>query len=108
MSLNCLKDLMILQIIFSLFLFSCGKSKIEQSEEILVRIGDKTITKSEFINRAEFTIRPNYCNSDNYINRKIVLNSLIAEKLLAIEAGEDNELLRNKKLQKPILQNNLN
>lgn len=35
--------------------------------------------------RSEYTIRPQYCAGDNYIHRKIVLNSLIAEKLLALE-----------------------
>ena len=54
---------------------------------------------NEFIRRAEYTIRPRYCNSDNYIHKKIILNSLIAEKLMALEAGKDNELFRNEKFQ---------
>ena len=54
-------------------------------EEILVKIDNKIITKNEFIKRAEYTIRPPYCRSDNYIHKKIILNSLIAEKLLALE-----------------------
>jgi hypothetical protein len=95
MHFSTIKNLVIFQIIFSLLVFSCSKTKNDQAEEILVRIGDKTITKNEFINRAEFTIRPNYCNRDNYVHRKIVLNSLVAEKLLAIEAGVDNDLLKN-------------
>ena len=83
-----------------LIIISCGKKAIDQPcEDILVRIGDKTISVNEFIRRAEYTIRPRYCNSDNYIHKKIVLNSLIAEKLFALEAGNDNELSRNERFQ---------
>jgi len=65
----------------------------QKGEEIvIVRVGNKTITKTEFMNRAEFVPRPDYCRFDNPIHRKIVLNTLIAEKLLAIETGENNEL----------------
>ena len=83
-----------------LIITSCGKKAPDQAyEKILARIGDKTISMNEFIRRAEYTMRPCYCNSDNYIHKKIVLNSLIAEKLLALEAGNDNELFQNEKFQ---------
>ena len=84
-------------LISNLLLISCGEQSIDQNidEKILARIGDKTISVNEFIRRAEYTIRPPYCSDENYIHRKIVLNSLIAEKLLALEAGENNELTRN-------------
>ena len=52
---------------------------------ILVEINDRVITKNDFIIRSEYTIRPSYCKSNNQIHKKIILNSLIAEKLLAIE-----------------------
>ena len=68
-------------------------------ETLLVRVGEKTISKNEFIRRAEYTIRPAYCRRDNYIHRKIILNSLIAEKLLALEAGENLPILENKRFQ---------
>ena len=68
-------------------------------EIILARVDGKSISVPEFIERAEYTIRPAYCRSDDYIQRKIVLNSLLAEKLLALEAGEDNELIRNAEFQ---------
>lgn len=75
---------------------SCHRPSVpEPDETILVRVGDKTISLNEFIRRAEYTPRPPYCNSDNYIHKKIVLNSLIAEKLLAIEAGNNNPLVEN-------------
>ncbi|HDP67614.1 MAG TPA: hypothetical protein ENN20_03815 [Candidatus Marinimicrobia bacterium] len=64
-------------------------------EKILAKVGDRIITTDEFIRRAEYTIRPTYCRQDYYIHRKIVLNSLIAEKMLALEAGADNELVLN-------------
>jgi len=50
-----------------------------------VEIGDKVITIQDFIRRAEYTIRPPYCSQGNYIHKKIILNSLIAEKLTALE-----------------------
>ncbi|MBN1155198.1 hypothetical protein JXB12_09805 [candidate division KSB1 bacterium] len=75
----------------------CARQKKEAIKEgdILVKIDDKVITVDEFIRRAEYTIRPPYCQRDNYIHKKIVLNSLIAEKLLALEAGNPPDLLQN-------------
>ena len=85
----------ILSYILSLFfLIACGSEDISK-EKILVEIGNKSLSLNEYIRRAEYTIRPPYCRSSNYIHRKIVLNSLIAEKLLALEAGEQNELTEN-------------
>ena len=81
---------------FAMFLFFCGRNEIQQpKEKILAKIGEKTISENEFIRRAEFTIRPQYCNGENYIHRKIILNSLIAEKLFALEANNKNPLSQN-------------
>jgi hypothetical protein len=85
---------LLLAIIFG----ACQRAKGPE-ENILVRVGDRTISKEEFITRAEYTIRPPYCKGDNYIQRKIVLNSLIAEKLYALEAGDRNELTENEQFQ---------
>ena len=74
---------------------ACGQRTEPPQEAALARVGDRVITVDEFLRRAEYTPRPPYCRGDNYIHRKIVLNTLIAEKLLALEAGQDNELLRN-------------
>lgn len=82
-----------------LLMVACSRKPQQPKEEILARVGPKTISVNEFIRRAEYTLRPAYCRGDNYIHRKIVLNSLIAEKLLALEAGEDNELTRNEQFQ---------
>jgi len=89
-------------IVFMLFIiiFGCQDKKYEEpNEKILVRVGEKTISESEFLRRAEYTIRPTYCAGTNYIHKKIVLNSLIAEKMLALEAGENNKLSQNEEFQ---------
>jgi len=93
--INRIKSVLLFGLIL---LFSVGCSKRESaipSGNIIARIGDRQITVDEFIRRAEYAIRPNYCKQDNYIHHKIVLNSLIAEKLMAMEAGNENELLQN-------------
>ncbi len=83
-----------------LLLAQCTSTeKAEFDETILVKVGDRTISVNEFIRRAEYTIRPAWCKNDNYVHRKIVLNSLIAEKLLAIEAEADGVMLSNPEVQ---------
>ena len=78
-----------------IFFLGCSEDGSEKPGEVLIaKVGNKTISRFEFIRRAEYTIRPAYCRSDNYIHRKIVLNSLLAEKLFALEAGEQNELMQ--------------
>ncbi len=86
-------------LIILVLILSCGKKEFLPEEKILVRIADKMITTDEFVRRAEYVVRPPYCSDDNYIHKKIILNSLIAEKLTALEAGEDNELMRNAEFQ---------
>lgn len=84
-------------IAFGLFISSCSDVKDEDPEEIiLAKIGDETISLAEFTRRSEMTIRPPYASGDNNLNKKIVLNSLIAEKMLALEAGENNDLAQSK------------
>lgn len=77
---------------------SCRPRSELPQEAALARVGDRVITVDEFLRRAEYTPRPPYCRGDSYIHRKIVLNTLIAEKLLALEAGQDNELFGNEQL----------
>ena len=87
-------------IILTLIISSCGiMKKEEQKEIILARVGGKTISLNEFIRRTEYTVRPPYCKGDNNVHKKIILNSLIAEKMLALEAGENNTLDQNKRFQ---------
>ena len=61
-------------------------------QDTLVIIDDQIITKTDFIKRAEYTVRPKYCNTDNNIDKKIILNSLIAEKLLALENNSELDI----------------
>ncbi len=81
----------ILIIVILIIIVSCSKEeKIEEPQILpLVKIGDITISKDEFIRRAEYTIRPNYCKNNYNIHKKIILNSIIAEKLFALEADND-------------------
>lgn len=67
-------------------------------QNILAKVGDKVITVDEFYRRAEYTIRPNYCKTFNNIDKKIILNSLIAEKLLAMETDENSAIYTNKRI----------
>jgi len=84
--------------IFVLIFLSCSTNDNNVPETILAKVGDKTISVNEFIRRAEYTIRPVWCRNDDYIHRKIVLNSLIAEKMFALEAAEAEELLTNQEV----------
>ncbi len=71
----------------SLF-YSCNKQTdagASAQKNILAQVGYKIITVNDFIKRCEYVPRPVYCKGDNYIHKKIALNSLVAEKLLAIE-----------------------
>ena len=72
----------------TLFIFSISFSICQTNEptNILAKVDDRIITLQDFIRRAEYSIRPDYCRQANYIHKKIILNSLIAEKLLALEA----------------------
>ena len=69
-------------------------STTEKEETILARVGSKTISLNEFLRRAEYTIRPAYCRNNTNIDKKIILNSLIAEKLLSLEAGDNNSFIK--------------
>ncbi|MDP7217515.1 MAG: hypothetical protein QF439_04610 [Candidatus Marinimicrobia bacterium] len=85
-------------------LFSCSGRVPENNLDILAKVGDRIITKQDFIRRAEYSIRPLYCRQANYIHKKIILNSLIAEKLLALEAEKAKvDLLDNPLFQSFVL-----
>ena len=87
-------------IILIFILASCGKKEqVEPKEKILVKIGDKSISVDEFIRRAEYTVRPPYCRGNHNLDKKIVINSLVAEKLMAIEAGDSNAFIMNDNIQ---------
>ncbi|NOG45015.1 MAG: hypothetical protein HND50_07280 [Calditrichaeota bacterium] len=85
----------LLSVFLVLILVACSTKENEVQETILAKVGDKTISVNEFIRRSEYTVRPSWCKNDNYIHRKIVLNSLIAEKLVAAEVEETEKILTN-------------
>ncbi|MFH1196618.1 MAG: hypothetical protein V1720_13030 [bacterium] len=73
-----------------------------RSKVIIAKVADRVITLDDFISRAEFTIRPAYCKGYTNLDKKIVLNSLIAEKLFAIESDVKNDLMQNQKFRNMI------
>ncbi|MBN1482464.1 hypothetical protein EH223_10505 [candidate division KSB1 bacterium] len=85
-----------------LFFTFCSKRPDQPEQVIIAQVADRAISLDEFIKRSEYTIRPPYARGDHYIHKKIVLNSIIAEKLMAIEGGEDNELAARPEFQRYI------
>ena len=73
-------------ILFYLFISCENRSNVSADFSILAKVGNRTITKRDFLNRAEYTIRPIFCKGNLYYHKKIILNNLIAEKLLALES----------------------
>ena len=72
-------------------LIGCEKDNLSTTpKDILAKVGDRFITSKDFLQRAEYTIRPEYCKGNYYIHKKIILNNLIAEKLLALEIESSN------------------
>lgn len=74
---------------------SCDKTPtINLDQEVIIaKIENKVITVNDFLKRCEYSPRPAYCNGDNYIHKKIALNSLIAEKMLAIEFDRNKQAI---------------
>jgi len=91
-------------LVAALILFtSCSqpknKTELKTPDNILALVGDKAITVNDFIKRCEYVPRPPYCRGDNYIHKKIALNSLIAEKLFAIEfENRDLHMTENQRM----------
>lgn len=95
-----MRRILILLILFFI-LAGCSKKDdiVDSPGRVLAKIGNSIIREDEFIKRAEYTIRPIYCKGDLNIHKKIVLNSLIAEKLMAMEVNSDSIVNSNKYLQ---------
>ena len=89
-------------IICTLFVNCIKKEQPEPQSRVLVEVGDRAITVNEFLKRAEYTIRPPYCKSDYGVSKKIVLNSLIAEKMMALEENPDSVIERGTRAAKYI------
>ena len=78
-------------------LFGCSVQAPVPEELILARVGSSILTIQDFIRRSEYTIRPVYCRQKNYIHKKIILNSLIAEKLTALEFEKEAQATQKDK-----------
>ncbi len=79
-----------LSLLLIFFSMGCTTQSDIPELQILAEVGSSSITIQDFIRRAEYTIRPDYCRQSNYIHKKIILNSLISEKLIAIEYESQN------------------
>ncbi len=88
--------------VFAAFFLQCSRKAEVNSKNILVRVADREITVDEFIRRAEYTIRPRYARGNTNIDKKIIFNSLVAEKMLALEAGDGNKLANSVHFQRYI------
>ena len=70
--------------------FGCTNSSIEITDnhiDVLAIVDKKIITVNDFIKRAEYNVRPVYCSGNSYNDKKIILNSLIAEKIFALNTN---------------------
>jgi hypothetical protein len=74
-----------------------NSSDLPDEKIVIARVGSREISLTDFIERAEYTIRPAYCKGSFNNDKNIILSTLIAEKILSLEASEDNELLKNEK-----------
>ena len=63
-------------------------SQTKPDDTILAKIGEKTISVDDFLQRCELTIRPN-----NFKSKNTALNNLVSEKILALEAVQSTRLL---------------
>lgn len=96
---NFTKSLIVICFSVSTILFCTDSKDPEIAGTFLARVGSQVITEEDFVRRAEFSIRPQYCAGNNAIHKKIVLNSLIAEKLLALEEHSQSDLDTNRMFQ---------
>ena len=81
--------------LFGMMPGSDSTGRMGDAEVVLARVGDREITVRDFLERAEYTIRAPYCKGSSNVEKNIVLNTLIAEKLLAIEADQSSALLKS-------------
>ena len=65
--------------------FLCADAR----SRVIVEIGDDVITVEDFIQRAEYTPRPLYCRGNTDLDKRIILNTLIGEKLFSMEMNKD-------------------
>ena len=76
-------------ILLFLTILSISFLDANSSGEVIAQIGDRVITVQDFIERAEYTPRPLYCKGNSTIDKRIILNTLIGEKLFSMEMKKD-------------------
>ena len=69
------------------------------SAQILAIVANDTVFVNDFLRRTEYNVRPPYCDDNQLYDKRVILNSIIAEKLFALEAGDQNEMRNSKKYQ---------
>jgi hypothetical protein len=84
-------------------LSGCAKNTDAETSPILAKVNDRIINQEDYLARAELTVRPDYCRGKGETDKQIVLNSLIAEKLLALEGEKDSVLTGNQSFQNYLL-----
>ena len=67
------------------FSFLCGDTQ----NRVVAQIADQMITVNDFIKRAEYTPRPLYCRGNTSLDKRIILNTLIGEKLFSMEMDKE-------------------
>jgi len=90
-------SLFLIPFLFEINLLAQNNSD-NDSKIILAKVADKEITLEDFYGRAEYTIRPSYCKGNNNIDKNIILNSLIAEKILAAQSGLRFDLMNDERI----------
>lgn len=74
-------------LVFSLFYSACTKDR-QPPENALAVVGNRFITVDEFVRRMEMTPRPQVHQVNGHTGKRALLEMLIAEKLMALQAEE--------------------
>jgi hypothetical protein len=81
-------------LLFTILFLGISFAQKQPSNTVLAKIGGKELTVEEFLYRSEFTVRPK-----PFKDKNITLNNLISEKILALEAEQNSDLMLNPALQ---------
>ncbi|NOX66174.1 MAG: hypothetical protein GXO85_10400 [Chlorobi bacterium] len=78
-------------IFITLLVFSCGKKEKKKVDPkyIVAIIAKDTIFVNDIIKRSEYNVRPPYCDNNKMYDKRVILNSLIAEHLYAMETDKN-------------------
>ena len=71
----------------TILLFLLSIIKADQNS-VIAKVGNQIIYTNDVVERAEYTPRPMYCRGNSLIDKKIIVNTLIGEKLFSKEYKE--------------------